>query len=289
MNKLSIFIIVLSICLLSPILNAQNNNIPATPKQSVIVDYFNSANGDFYSFADYMRTQTIEGAKSANRVNVFNADDYLELRAYDPNNYGTIQYMRDRYDKMLNLGANYIIECEISNINAYPINNNKKEWKANASYTLRLIDLVSGRVMGRTLHNPTSPTTSYDSRSKAINSSLSQIYSEAKVLILDNIRIKGAVIDVANLKNANEVKDVYLNVGPDNGAKDGAKFEVFTNKVVAGQNASIKIGEVKISEIQGNTLSIAKVTKGGKDIKKALDNHENLSIISTASGFWDNF
>ena len=49
-------------------------------------------------------------------------------------------------------------------------------------------------------------------------------------------------------------------------------------KEIAGKEARIEIGRLKVEEVLGEELSLCKVTKGEKDIKTALDNGSTLVV-----------
>ncbi|MDO4194790.1 MAG: hypothetical protein Q4D33_01420 [Prevotellaceae bacterium] len=90
-----------------------------------------------------------------------------------------------------------------------------------------------------------------------------------------------ASIIEGNSVKKDKQKEVYIDLGEMNGAFKGMTFNVYTVKVVAGREAKREIGRLKITEVMGDDVSLCKVTKGGIDIKNALDAGAELLITST--------
>ena len=75
-------------------------------------------------------------------------------------------------------------------------------------------------------------------------------------------------------------KDVYIDLGAADGVYKGQQFDVLTVATIAGREARTLIGRLKIEEIEGDDISLCKVTKGSDKIKTALDEGQTLLIVS---------
>lgn len=75
-------------------------------------------------------------------------------------------------------------------------------------------------------------------------------------------------------------KTVYADLGSACGAYVGLHFTVFSVKTIAGKEARIEVGRLKIEKVLGEELSLCKVSKGNKQIKEALDNGDTLVLTS---------
>lgn len=75
-------------------------------------------------------------------------------------------------------------------------------------------------------------------------------------------------------------KEVYIDLGESEGAYRNLHFGVFTVKTVAGKEARKQIGKLKITDVQGDDISLCKVQSGGKEIKSAIDAGENILVMS---------
>ena len=66
-------------------------------------------------------------------------------------------------------------------------------------------------------------------------------------------------------------KTVYIDLGTSLSAYKGQQFDVYSVKEIAGKEARIEIGRLKVEEVLGEELSLCKVTKGEKEIKTYVD------------------
>ena len=93
----------------------------------------------------------------------------------------------------------------------------------------------------------------------------------------DIFPLTGNIIERAGIKNDKQ-KEVYIDLGSANGLKEGVVLLVFRSKVVAGRTAKQEIARLKVKDVEGEDVSLCKVTSHGKDLKAALDAGETLII-----------
>ena len=60
--------------------------------------------------------------------------------------------------------------------------------------------------------------------------------------------------------------------------REGVVLLVFRNKTIAGKTAREEIARLKVEKVEGDEVSLCKVTVHGKELKAALDAGENLII-----------
>lgn len=65
------------------------------------------------------------------------------------------------------------------------------------------------------------------------------------------------------------------------GLQEGVHFDVYAIGNIGGKETRKEIGRLKVKSIEGDEVSLCKVTSGGKDIKAAIDAQQQLLIIST--------
>ena len=90
----------------------------------------------------------------------------------------------------------------------------------------------------------------------------------------------GRILEGATAKKDKQ-KEVYIDLGSDDGAYKGLHLAVYILKTIAGNEAREQIGKLKISDVQGNHVSLCKVQSGSKDIKAALDAGKNVVVLTT--------
>ena len=56
---------------------------------------------------------------------------------------------------------------------------------------------------------------------------------------------------------------------------------VYSVKTIAGRYARKELGKLKITDVMGDDISLCKVTSGGKNIKAALDEGQQVVAITT--------
>ena len=89
----------------------------------------------------------------------------------------------------------------------------------------------------------------------------------------------GSIVEGASIKKDKQ-KEVYVDLGSAHRMYKGAKLIVYTVKTVAERESKSEIGTLKVEEVQGEDLSLCKVTHGGDKIKQAIDSGETL-IVTT--------
>ncbi len=88
------------------------------------------------------------------------------------------------------------------------------------------------------------------------------------------------IIEGAKAKKDKQ-KELYIDLGQAEGAYSGLHMTVYETKQVAGKEARQQLGVIKITEVQGDDISLCKVQKGGKDIKSAIDEGKTLLVVTT--------
>ena len=61
-------------------------------------------------------------------------------------------------------------------------------------------------------------------------------------------------------------------------AHKGQQFNIYYTRTIAGKEARMEIGRLKIEEVMGDELSLCKVTRGEKEVKDALDKGVRLLV-----------
>lgn len=113
----------------------------------------------------------------------------------------------------------------------------------------------------------------------AIEHALSSLTSSVASYYNYVFPLKASIIESGEVKKDKQ-KTAYIDLGRTSRVNEGLRFGVFELKTIAGKEARIEIGQVKIEEVLGDELSLVRVTKGSKEIKAALDKGSTL-VIST--------
>lgn len=88
------------------------------------------------------------------------------------------------------------------------------------------------------------------------------------------------VILQKGLEKKGKLKQVYISLGSQWGVQEGTSFIVYAVSSVAGRQVKREIGKLKATEVQGEDITICKVSKGEEDISAALKQGQRLVVIS---------
>ncbi len=117
------------------------------------------------------------------------------------------------------------------------------------------------------------------STEKAVNDALERLTRKVSDYYNGLFPLYASIIEAGEVKKDKQ-KEVYIDLGTANGAYKGMQFNVYLVKTVAGRESRSEIGRLKIEEVQGDDLSLCKVTRGGDKIKDALQNDASLVVIT---------
>lgn len=76
-------------------------------------------------------------------------------------------------------------------------------------------------------------------------------------------------------------KELYIDLGAMHGLQEGIHFDVYVIGSIGSKETRKQIGRLKVKSIEGDEVSLCKVSSGGKEIKAAIDAEQQLLIIST--------
>ena len=119
-----------------------------------------------------------------------------------------------------------------------------------------------------------------ESAAGAVNNAINSLPGRIARYLNEKLPLSANIIEGARDKKDKQ-KEVYIDLGAAEGGFKGLHFDVFTVKTVAGREAKKKIGRLKVTEVEGDDISLCKVQSGGRDIKSAIDAGEQLLIVTT--------
>ena len=186
--------------------------------------------------------------------------------------------------------GNLVVDAIITNIKA---NSSSRTWKdkndktqVSTTYTgmaevmLTLKDAKTHEIVANPSFNGQGTAgSSYSTSDKAIQDALNRLSNRITVW-LNNYRPLRANILEGTAAKKDKQKEVYIDLGSNEGAFVGLHMGVYEVKTVAGREAKSQIGKLKIEAVEGGDISRCKVQSGGKDIKAAIDGGQQLQVIS---------
>lgn len=157
----------------------------------------------------------------------------------------------------------------------------KTVYKGLVSLTLHFKDAHTDEVLFSPSFNVTASDLSWvESAAGAVSNAINSLPGRITRYLDVNLPLSANIIEGARDKKDKQ-KEVYIDLGTAEGGFKGLHFDVFTVKTVAGREAKKKIGRLKVTDVEGEDISLCKVQSGGRDIKTAIDAGEQLLIITT--------
>ena len=217
---------------------------------------------------DDVKNAVIMGLSKAKRFNV-NDRDVTPADTLDP--------------------ENRLVDIFITNVSSeskletYGKGKDKKtyyHYKANVDVLLTLKDVVTGQV--KLTHNFSeyaSGSSSYYTKEKVIANAIGYLVNDVAKFMNKLTPFEATILEGGKFKKDKQ-QEVYIDFGTAEGAEKGMQFDVFSVRLIAGREAKTKVGKIKIIEVQGEEISLCKVTSGEKEIKAALDANQQLVLVS---------
>lgn len=153
-------------------------------------------------------------------------------------------------------------------------------FKGLISVTVNLKNAADGSVEDSHTFSVTDTDLSWiNSREQAMNNALKRLTGLATRYYNGLFPLRAEIVESGNVKKDKQ-KEVYIDLGEDDGVYADMEFTVYTVATVAGRESRSEIGRLKIKEVKGNELSLCSVKRGGDKIKAALDANTPLVIVS---------
>lgn len=263
-------------------------------KKSIAITAFETASRQIPNeYIKAIEDKVKEAFYSTNRFNIVDRTNFNKLKA-EKELQKSEEFIDGKIVNQGNLeGAEQIVTGNISQINIVKKRTEKSYYyDCKISFSLQVIDIATGKVLASELVRPKeSFMGSVLSKSlggastpeKAFFNSLKGTQKVIDKFVGKHFPVTTMIIEISEVKS-NKAKYLLINTGNLNGAKKNQKFTVIelVNKKV-GDKMLIrkkKIGEIKITKVEGEEISVAKVTKGGDEILTKFNSGAKIECYS---------
>ena len=270
-NKLLFFTIILY--LLSVNIYAQ--------KKVIAITSFKSAGHEISRIkSNTISGKVIESFTKTNRFIIVDRTNFKELKAEKE-----LQKTEDFIDgatvaQSSLQGAEYLVSGIINQIGYIRSVSDKGavSYSAKIILTLKVIDIATGKVLanemikakqsfGGSLLSASLGGTS--TRGTAFNNALKGMQKSVDRFVGKYFPVTTQIIEITD-SSSGKAKEMLINIGTSKGAKKGQQFKIFELKSmkVGDKNIvrNIELGKIKITKVEGEEISQAKVKSGGKEI-----------------------
>lgn len=161
-----------------------------------------------------------------------------------------------------------------------------KDKRTYTHYTVRLEvlltlkDVVTGQIkLTKNFSEYATGSSSYSTKEKVIYNAIGYLSKDITKFMNKLTPFNATILEGGKFKKDKQ-QEVYIDFGLSEGAEKGMQFDVYSVRIIAGREAKNKVGKIKIIDVQGDEISLCKVTSGEKEIKAALDAGIELTLVS---------
>ena len=266
-------------------------------KPNVLVDNFTYRTDIGGANAMQIRNYVIKGLQESNRVNVIDISttELVELEKKRREGGVDADGDMDRLKVMQQQGANALIQGEITSLDVkenVSKEDGHKSYDAVLTYTLKAIDPATGvTIHSDSYKQPNGGpigigpllVLSEATPDQAIMKVSSFVTKDIPSFVDHAFPVRASILEPKDIKK-DEIKSAYISVGDDAGVKKGNKFFILVERQVAGRISQSQIGEMEVEAVEGADISVAKVKKGGKELKQALDAGQTVVLKTKPQG-----
>ncbi|MDR0961633.1 MAG: hypothetical protein LBM62_03615 [Mediterranea sp.] len=267
-----------------------------TQKEVVLMDNFtlvSTANAVYHAVAIGVREKVIGEIQKMNRI------DLIDVTT-DPLFKSVLQKTQgeDALDQMLAMDftdpqiqeviaekqAKWAIQGHISNMSAVKkkYDNGSTYYDGELALSLKLVDLTNNTVKATKNYSYGGLTgKTGDTDKSAVIATADYLTLQIPKFIDENFKAGGTIYEITKNKKG-EADVAYITLGNNMGLKKGQPLEVFVESERGGRVVKNKVGELSITEVEGDDSSACKVKKGGKEIAEAFDAKKTISIVTRA-------
>jgi hypothetical protein len=270
MKNKSIYILIILLCLAIYNSNAQQGE---DYRLIVGVAKFTSTNVKQERFANMVSERVLDVLNQQNRFQVIDLDGTARQEAISKSqeNYKSKNWI----EANKSISAEYTLTGVLTSIKFIRLNAGKG-YKATITYITKIINTESGEI----IQNGTATFTSSKSEIKltpesALQSALQTTVASLSLYFSSSFPIKLNLVRIEKEKKGKAL-DVLLDGGSKIGISLNTKYDAYFIDNSLGKPLPKFIGEVKITRILSEDFSEAKVTDGGKDIFRYLNDGKKI-------------
>ena len=216
-------------------------------------------------YSDALRASVIMALSNVRR---FTVTDGLQVAPNDATNFivdGTINY--------------------ISITRELKLASNKKDkipqFYAQISLTLNIKDVTTGTVLNSQVFEVNKTGWSWvNSTDTAIKNALETLRKRLEKYYNTAFPYTAHILE-RGMEKKDKLKELYIDLGAMHGLREGTHFDVYLLGNIGGKETRKQIGRLRVKSVEGDEVSLCKVSSGGKEIKAAIDALQQLLIVST--------
>ena len=254
-------------------------------KQVVYVEYFSYATSIGEARAEQVRGAVISALTSYQHLQVVDVASQQSLSKEKDrrSDEDALEDETARIGKMKKLGANYLVQGYVSNLEIkeqteYDKKGNAKTtYSASMSYSIKVIDCENGTLLSTDLFH--SDSKNCKNAEECVQKMLKQTPKSVNGIVTKNFKLSSIILDSDYESNKDKLVRCYINIGENDGVVPGTIFAVKKAIIKVGRVSWVDVGAIVVENIVAGDLALCKVKKGAAEIKAALE--EIIAIKET--------
>lgn len=118
-----------------------------------------------------------------------------------------------------------------------------------------------------------------ESSEGAMNNAIKVLSDKVRIAFNDMFPLTGHILERAGIRNDKQ-KEVYVDLGTENGIAPGNTLYAYRIKTIGGKYAKEQLAKLKVKKVEGEEVCFCKVTSHGKELKTALDAGDQIIIMT---------
>lgn len=254
-------------------------------KPVLYVEYFSHNSSIGAATVEQIRSSVMTYINETHRVDLIDVASVpsLQVEAERRQSEALMADETARMSEMKQAGATHILQGYVSQLTVDKHrtdgSNPTVYYKAIITYTLKVIDAETGKLKTTkdiTLGRGFGDFANGSSPEEAVTAVLKSNRKKIEDFMNENFKLNAIVLAEEFTVKDDEIETCVITLGSDHGIEKGQPVDVFVVRMVAGRESQKLIGSLKVTEVLAGDLSQCKVTKGGKEIKTAMDEYQKV-------------
>lgn len=248
-------------------------------KPRIFVEYFKVSSDVSNADASKIRLAVIDALTKTKRFEIATEDSQGSINEESERRSSTaaMHDQKARTEVITAAAHDYILKGEVHNCSysTTVLEDGSKSYSCLIQFTLSATEVATSTTIATQQFDSKTGLISgamYSSSTEegALTNALTQIDEKIAKFVIEYFPNQGTIIPSDFGFKKDKVVSCYIDLGSDNGVKEGDTFVILAPKVVMGKLTYNEIGKLKISEIVSGEFSNCKVTKGHKELYQAL-------------------
>ncbi len=264
-------------------------------RKSVVLDYFSKSSSVPSTARDLVRAAVLTSLTNSGRINLIDAANTTALQlteeASDADVIPTVDNIRQT--SMLESGGNFLMSGNVTSVDATRKRDSegKVYYSGMVTFSINIVDLSTGQsVAAKDITYNELNAKSGHTKEEAIVKTIDFIPISIRQFVEQHFKVETKIIQI-NAEKKGRVSEVFINAGSAIGITKSQVFGMFIESEVAGYKRRTEIGKLTAISIEGEHLTLCRVTKSSDLIKEYFNNGVDIIVVTdgqrAGSVMWD--